>query len=97
MASPVSPEAWAAQSAACEEFLTRGLRGARPHQPVTGIHGTADRVVPFQNLAELGRQLPQAQRIALRGAGHLCWLERSGDVNEATRDHLARATSPAAL
>ncbi|WP_326776996.1 alpha/beta hydrolase [Streptomyces sp. NBC_00117] len=90
-ASPVSPEAWAAQSAACEEFLTDGLRGGGLHQPVTGIHGTADRVVPFENLAELGRQLPQAQRIALRGAGHLCWLERPGDVNEAIRDHLARA------
>jgi pimeloyl-ACP methyl ester carboxylesterase len=58
MASPISPEAWAAQSTACAEFLTHGLRGGGPRQSVTGIHGTADRVVPFENLAELGRQLP---------------------------------------
>ncbi|WP_329576457.1 MULTISPECIES: alpha/beta fold hydrolase [unclassified Streptomyces] len=47
--------------------------------------------MPFENLAVLGRQLSQAQLITLPGAGHLCWLEPSGDTNEAIRDHLARA------
>ncbi|MCQ8832014.1 alpha/beta fold hydrolase [Streptomyces malaysiensis] len=97
LASPVPPEAWAAQSAAGEEFLTHGVRGAWPDQPVTGIHGTADRVVPFENLAALGRRLPQAHLTDLQGAGHLCWLERPGDVNAVIRSHLASvgAATPA--
>jgi pimeloyl-ACP methyl ester carboxylesterase len=97
LASPTPPDAWAAQSAACEEFLARGLGSAGPHQPVTGIHGTADRVVPYENLAVLGRRLPHARLVTLDGSGHLCWLERPHDVNRAIRSHLARigvAASP---
>jgi pimeloyl-ACP methyl ester carboxylesterase len=89
--SPTSPAAWAAQSAACEKFLAGGLQASDgPRQPVTGVHGDLDRVVPYENLAVLGRRLPHARLVTLRGAGHLCWLERPGEVNQVIRDHLAR-------
>lgn len=87
--SPTPPQGWAAQSAACEEFLSHGLPDAGPHQPITGVHGTADRVVPFENLAVLGRRFPHARLVTLHGAGHLCWLERPQEVDRALRNHLA--------
>jgi 3-oxoadipate enol-lactonase len=90
LSSPTAPHAWAAQSAACEDFLQSGLPDAGPHQPLTCIHGTADHVVPFGNLAAFPRRLLQARLVTLQGAGHLCWLERPSEVNQLIRDHLAR-------
>ncbi|MGC0328152.1 3-oxoadipate enol-lactonase [Streptomyces glaucescens] len=90
LSSPTARQAWDAQSSACEDFLQRGLPDAGPHQPVTCIHGTADRVVPFENLAAFSQRLPHARLVTLPGAGHLCWLEHPHDVNRIIRDHLAR-------
>jgi 3-oxoadipate enol-lactonase len=46
------------------------------------VHGTADRVVPYENAAHLARSAPQASLVTLEGAGHLCWIERAAEVND---------------
>ena len=77
----------------------RGLPAQRPcsgaiTQPVTIIHGTADRVVPYQNAAHLARGLPQANVVTLEGAGHLCWIEQADAVNTIILDSIKLAESP---
>lgn len=81
--SPTPAAAWLRQFAACATFLRDGLPSGTVEQPATIVHGTADRVVPYENAAHLARALPQASVVTLPGAGHLCWIERPGDVNGA--------------
>ena len=69
-------ECWQAQYEACVTYLQRGLPHGPISHPAVIVHGTADRVVPYQNAAHLARRLPQASVITLNGAGHLCWIER---------------------
>jgi 3-oxoadipate enol-lactonase len=78
---PTPYETWLAQFNACASFLHKGLPEGRIDQPVTIIHGTADRVVPYENAAHLTERLPQASVVTLEGAGHLCWIEEADRVN----------------
>jgi 3-oxoadipate enol-lactonase len=81
LSAPTPTEAWWAQFDACAAFLRKGIALSSITQPVTIIHGTADRVVPYQNAAHLAAGLPQAEVVTLEGAGHLCWIERADVVN----------------
>ena len=81
LSAPTPIDAWRAQFDACASFLRKGLRLEAITQPVTIIHGTADRVVPYENAAHLARGLPQAKVVTLEGAGHLCWIEQADAVN----------------
>ena len=81
LSAPTPIAAWRAQFDACATFLRKGLRLGAITQPVTIIHGTADRVVPYENAAHLSRDLPQANVVTLEGAGHLCWIEQPDVVN----------------
>jgi 3-oxoadipate enol-lactonase len=81
LSTPTPIDAWRAQFDACATFLRTGLPLKAITQPVTIIHGTADRVVPYANAAHLSRSLPQARVVTLKGAGHLCWIERADAVN----------------
>jgi len=90
LAAPTPTESWRAQFAACAQFLRDGLPPARIEQPSLIIHGTADRIVPYQNAAHLARRLPQADVVTLKGAGHLCWIEEAAAVNELIRSMIIR-------
>ena len=78
-ATPI--ECWRAQYNACASYLRRGLPRGSISQPTVIAHGTADRVVPFENAAHLARRLPHASTVTLHGAGHLCWIEQADTVN----------------
>ena len=91
LSAPTPAEAWLAQFNACATFLRVGLPAGAISQPVTVIHGTADRVVPYENAAHLSRRLPHATVITLEGAGHLCWIERADAVNQVILEGLTRS------
>ena len=94
LSAPTPTDAWWAQFDACAVFLRKGLALGAITQPVTVIHGTADRVVPYENAAHLARGLPQASVVTLEGAGHLCWIERADAVNTVILDSIKLAESP---
>jgi len=78
-------ECWRSQYKACASYLRDGLPPGPISQPAVIVHGTADRVVPYQNAAHLARRLPQASVVTLNGAGHLCWIEQAAVVNDIIR------------
>jgi pimeloyl-ACP methyl ester carboxylesterase len=82
LGSPTPVEAWRAQFQACAEFLQDGLPEGALSQPTVIVHGTADRVVPYENAAHLAKRLPHASIVTLQGAGHLCWIEQPRAFND---------------
>jgi 3-oxoadipate enol-lactonase len=81
LSAPTPIDAWLAQFMACTGFLREGLQSPIRH-PTVIVHGTADRVVPYENAAHLAKAAPQASLVTLEGAGHLCWIERAAEVND---------------
>jgi len=81
LSAPTHIDAWLAQFVACTGFLREGLQSPVRH-PTVIVHGTADRVVPYENAAHLARSASQASLVTLEGAGHLCWIERAAEVND---------------
>jgi 3-oxoadipate enol-lactonase len=77
--------AWRSQFEACAAFLSEGLPAGDIGRPVVIVHGTADRVVPYENAAHLARRHPHASVVTLDGAGHLCWIERPDVFNDIVR------------
>jgi 3-oxoadipate enol-lactonase len=88
LGSPTPFQAWRSQFDACAAFLVAGLPGGALEQPTVIVHGTADRVVPFENAEHLAQRFPHASRVTMEGAGHLCWVERSDEFNEIVRNSL---------
>lgn len=86
--TPTPVDAWRSQFNACANFLHTGLPAGAINQPVTIVHGTADRVVPYENVAHLCRRLPHASVVTLPGAGHVCWIEHADAVNQIILDGL---------
>jgi 3-oxoadipate enol-lactonase len=80
LSAPTPVDAWREQFMACTVFLLEGLQSLVKH-PTVIMHGTADRVVPYENAAHLARVAPNASLVTLEGAGHLCWIERAVEVN----------------
>jgi 3-oxoadipate enol-lactonase len=78
---PTPPECWAAQYAACEEFLRRDTPVEDMNVPALVLHGDADRVVPIENGRALAERLPAARLVELPGRGHLALLEAPHEVN----------------
>ncbi|WP_196807901.1 alpha/beta fold hydrolase [Mycobacterium sp. 141] len=76
---------WRLQFEASAVFLHDGLPQGDINRPITIVHGTADRVVPYANVAHLERRHPHASVITLDGAGHLCWIERPDVFNDIVR------------
>lgn len=72
---PTPIDAWQAQYAACEQYLMRGIPTSDIRNPALVVHGTQDRVVPFENGARLASRLPQGRLHRILGGGHLCFLE----------------------
>lgn len=85
LTAPTPINAWLAQFMACTVFLREGLQSPIRH-PTVIVHGTADRVVPYENAAHLAKAAPGASLVTLEGAGHLCWIERAAEVNDIILD-----------
>lgn len=81
LAAPTPTAAWRSQFNASAAFLYHGLPAGELNLPITVVHGTADRVVPYENAARVIKRYPHASLVTLEGAGHLCWIERPDDVN----------------
>jgi 3-oxoadipate enol-lactonase len=86
---PTPPEAWAAQYAACEEFLARGAPVEQIEAPTLVVHGTLDRVVDSRNGELLARRIPNARLLAIPGCGHQVPLEAPDRFNDAVLEFLA--------
>jgi pimeloyl-ACP methyl ester carboxylesterase len=80
---PTPPECWAAQYAACERFLERGVPAEQIGVPALVWHGDADRVVPVENGRRLADRLPRAELVVWPGGGHLALIEDSDAFNAA--------------
>ena len=74
-------EAWRSQYVAAALFLDHGLPRCELNLPIVVVHGTADRVIPYENAEHLIKRFPHAALVTLEGAGHLCWIERADEVN----------------
>jgi 3-oxoadipate enol-lactonase len=82
LAASTPIDSWRAQFEACASYFNTGLPPGPIHQPTVIVHGTADRVVPYENAAHLSQRIPHAPVITLEGTGHLCWIEQATAVNE---------------
>lgn len=80
--TPTPVEAWRTQFAACVAYFNEGAPSGAVAVPTTIVHGTADRVVPYENAPVLARRLPNASLVTMEGAGHLCWIERATEFND---------------
>jgi len=56
--------------------------------PTLVLHGTADRVVPFENAELLEAGIPEATLEPIEGGSHLCFIERADTVNDRLRQFL---------
>jgi pimeloyl-ACP methyl ester carboxylesterase len=61
--------------------------------PVTVIAGESDRLVPLPQSEEMAEQIPGAELVRVRGAGHAVILERPEFVNSAISDLVARCVA----
>lgn len=87
---PTPPECWLAQFNACGEYANQGVDLARLRMPALAIHGTADRIVPFENGELLARGLPNVRWLPVEGAGHIPYLEDPPWFARVVREHLDR-------
>jgi pimeloyl-ACP methyl ester carboxylesterase len=91
---PTPPDAWAAQYAACEEFLARGAPVEEIEAPTLVVHGRLDRIVDPRNGDLLARRIPSARLLGLPGCGHQVPLEAPDRFNAAVLEFAARVSGP---
>ncbi len=60
--------------------------------PTLVIHGADDQVVPVANAPLLAQEIPNAQVRIIAGAGHLVFIERAAQVNQAIIEFLGTAS-----
>jgi len=79
---PTPPETWRAQYDACWDFVGR----VSPLEEIAArtlvVHGTADRIVPYENALHLVDRIPQAELATFEDAGHLVFVERPDAFND---------------
>jgi 3-oxoadipate enol-lactonase len=83
-------DGWLAQAAAGRTFSSLS---ALPELsvPTLIIHGMDDNVVDHRNAELLAREIPGAQLLLLRDAGHLCFWEEPGEFADTVRAFLDRS------
>ena len=91
LANPFDEQAYRAQMCAAALHNCYG-RLARIEQPTLVLHGTADRVIPFENAEMMAARIPNARLRPLRHCGHLYPTEMPR-VNEAIGDFLEGAVT----
>lgn len=89
---PTATEAWKRQFRAASDFGRDGLADVNEIAvPALVVHGTDDRIVPYENGVRLARQLSRARLETLAGAGHLCFLEEPQRVHARLADWFERS------
>jgi 3-oxoadipate enol-lactonase len=86
---PTPPECWRAQYDACVDWNARVSPVEEIAAPTLVVHGTADRIVPYENGVELERRLPNARFETFDGAGHLLFIEEPRRFNRLVEEFLA--------
>jgi 3-oxoadipate enol-lactonase len=81
LAYPTPPECWRAQYDACLEWGARVTPVEEIEAPTLVVHGDADRIVRYENGAELARRIPASQFETFPGAGHLLFIEDAPRFN----------------
>ncbi|WP_324758237.1 alpha/beta fold hydrolase [Haloarcula montana] len=79
--SDASEQARTWQAAGVEAFDVHDRLGEIT-QPTLLVHGTADRVVPYENGELLAAGLPDVEFVTLEGAPHLLFIERRERVTD---------------
>ncbi|WP_058365273.1 alpha/beta fold hydrolase [Haloparvum sedimenti] len=87
LAGDAGPEGREAQAAAVGAFDASEWVGEL-RQPALVMHGTADRVLPFENGELLAEVLPNATFEAVEGGSHLFFIEERERVNDRVREFL---------
>lgn len=88
LAFPTPPSCWAAQYEAAEHYVRHGVDVSGIRQPALVIHGTEDRIVPYENGIKLATSLRSAQLMTLQRVGHLPFLEDPADFARRVCDFL---------
>jgi pimeloyl-ACP methyl ester carboxylesterase len=78
---PTPPECWQAQYDAGWRFVERVTPVEEIAAPTLVVHGDADRIVPYENGAELARRIPGARFEPFPAAGHLLFIEDAPRFN----------------
>lgn len=78
---PTPPACWRAQYDAARDWTSRTSPIEEIASPALVVHGTADRVVPYENGVELARRLRHARLETFDGAGHLLFIEEAPRFN----------------
>jgi pimeloyl-ACP methyl ester carboxylesterase len=86
---PTPPECWRAQYDAASAWNTRVHPLETVESPVLVVHGTADRIVPYENGVELARRFMRARLETFEGAGHLLFIEEPERFNGLVEEFLA--------
>jgi 3-oxoadipate enol-lactonase len=86
---PTPPECWRAQYDACRAWMADRSPVEEIAVSALVVHGTADRIVPYENGVELARRLPNARFETFEGAGHLLFIEEPERFNRLVEEFLA--------
>jgi pimeloyl-ACP methyl ester carboxylesterase len=84
---PTPKECWAAQFAAAGQYVEKGIDVAPIAKPTLIVHGTEDRVVPYQNGELLARTIRGSKLVTLKGCGHLPPQEEPERFAELVAEH----------
>lgn len=61
--------------------------------PTLIVHGTADRIVPYEHATAAAKVIPGSRLVAIEGGGHFAALFRASEVRQSIRDFLATANT----
>jgi pimeloyl-ACP methyl ester carboxylesterase len=87
LASDASDQARLWQAEAVEDFDVSNSC-ADIDVPALVMHGTADKVVPFENGEMLAERLPQSRFVPVEGGPHLFFIEQADLVTDHIREFL---------
>lgn len=86
---PVLPYAYMLQLQACLAHDTSG-EIAQITAPTLVIHGDEDQLVPYENGAALAENIPNAEFLIIKGAGHIYVTEANDLVNKKVLEFLSK-------
>jgi 3-oxoadipate enol-lactonase len=85
---PTPQECWRAQYDACVDWGRRVTPIEEIRAPTLVVHGDADRILRYENGAEVARRIPGARFETFTGAGHLLFIEEPERFNGLVEEFL---------
>ncbi len=85
--NPQPGYAWTRQLMAGMKFDSSG-RAENIHAPTLVLNGSEDRIVTPESARELARRIQDSRYLEIEGSGHLLFIERSDEFNDAVMDFL---------